>query len=103
MPAHPVIEADVEWLRREFKAQNLTLKQMAQHCGCCVDTLKRILNRHNIAVYSAAKYQTSSSKNSGYWNRPSMMCGSKKRRPKNQYICTPCKDAQADETPYDIY
>ena len=103
MPAHPVIEADVEWLRREFKAQNLTLKQMAQHCGCCVDTLKRILNRHNIAVYSAAKYQTSSSKNSGYRNRPCMMCGSKKRRPKNQYICTPCKDAQADETPYDIY
>ena len=103
MPAHPVIEADVEWLRREFKAQNLTLKQMAQHCGCCVDTLKRILNRHNIAVYSAAKYQTSSSKNSGYWTRPCMMCGSKQRRPKNQYICTPCKDAQADETPYDIY
>ena len=103
MPAHPVVKADVDWLRREFKAQNLTLKQMASHVGCCVDTLKRILNRENIAIYDAAKYQTSKSKANGFWNRPCMMCGSKKKRPRNQYICTPCKDAQADETPYDVW
>ena len=80
----------------------MTLKQMADQVGCCVDTLKRILNRENIAIYTAAKYQTSKTKNAGSWARPCMKCGSKKSRPRWQYICTPCKEAQPSESPYDF-
>jgi len=101
MPAHPTTQVDLNWLEATYKSNSMTLRAMATEAGCCVDTLKRILNREGIAIYSAAKYQTSSRKNAGTWQRPCMKCGSSKSRPKWQYICTPCKETQADESPFD--
>ena len=70
MPAHPTVKADLVWLEKTFRSNQMTLRAMAQEIGCCVDTLKRILHREGIAVYPAAKYQTSKTKNDGTWTRP---------------------------------
>lgn len=102
MPAHPTVKADLVWLEKTFRSNQMTLRAMAQEVGCCVDTLKRILHREGIAVYPAAKYQTSKTKNDGTWTRPCIICGTKKPRPKWQYICTPCREAQPSESPYDL-
>jgi len=95
MPARPVIKADIEQLKRNWAAQ-MPLKQMASEVGCCVDTLKRILNREGIAIFPAAKYQTSKRQRQQVWERPCLSCGSKKPRPKWQYICNKCKELHAD-------
>ncbi len=102
MPAHPTVQADLVWLEKTFRSNSMTLRAMAQEVGCCVDTLKRILHREGIAVYPAAKYQTSKSKNEGTWNRPCIVCSTTKPRPRWQYICTPCREAQPSESPYDL-
>ena len=59
MPARPVIKADIEQLKRNWAAQ-MPLKQMASEVGCCVDTLKRILNREGIAIFPAANIKLQS-------------------------------------------
>lgn len=74
----------------------MPLRQMAKEAGCCVDTLKRILNREGIAVFSAAKYQTSKRERQATWVRPCLSCGSKKPRPKWQFVCNACKELHAD-------
>lgn len=77
-------------------ANNVPATVMAKHIGCCTDTLKRILMRHNIAHYDGAKYATSQTHNTKFWTRPCMICKTTKPRPKWQYICDGCKDNFSD-------
>tara|TARA_B100001939_G_scaffold299427_1_gene274846 strand:+ start:1499 stop:1792 length:294 start_codon:yes stop_codon:yes gene_type:complete len=95
MPARPVIKADIDQLKRNWAAQ-MPLKEMAAQVPCCVDTLKRILNREGIAIFPAAKYQTSKRQRQQTWERACLSCGSKKPRPRWQYICNKCKELHAD-------
>ena len=95
MPARPVIKADIDQLKRNWASQ-MPLKQMASEVGCCVETLKRILNREGIAIFPAAKYQTSKRQRQQVWERACLSCGSKKPRPRWQYICNKCKELHAD-------
>ena len=95
MPARPVIQADVDYLKKAW-ASNTPLPVMAGAVGCHIDTLKRILNREGIAIFEAAKYQSSNRRRTATWNRPCLKCGSTKSRPRMQFICKPCTDSNND-------
>lgn len=77
------------WLRAQHG--NVTYATMADHVGCCVDTLKRILVRLGLEEFDGAKYQTSTSSQIQTWQRPCMDCGNTKPRPKTWYYCRPCR------------
>jgi IS30 family transposase len=78
------------WLRANLNRMSYT--KMAEELGVCVDTLKRILVRHNIAHFESAKYAQSQRSTVKTWNRPCMNCGCTRTRPKWKYICSPCKE-----------
>lgn len=85
----------IEWLRESYGT--LTLVKMAAHVGCHIDTLKRILVRHGIADFPAAKYQVSRrSKTKRTWTRPCLACGCIKPRPRNIYRCERCHRSTED-------
>lgn len=83
-----VTNADLAWLRKNHLKKNF--QQMADHIGCCVDTLKRILVREGIQQVYGAKYQEARTKEE-LWTRPCMSCGDTKPRPKNWYFCLSCR------------
>lgn len=85
----PVSDEDLDWLR-EAKASNVSYARMARHLNCCVDTLKRILQRHGIDEFSAAKYVAIKQAETT-WSRPCMSCGSTEPRPRNLYLCDSCR------------
>lgn len=82
---------DVEWLRRAHET-GLSYTEMASHIGACVDTTKRILVRHGIAEFDAAKYVIARRHTDQFWTRPCMKCGSKQKRPRNLYLCDRCRE-----------
>lgn len=81
---------------REASASNVPATTMAKHIGCCTDTLKRILMRHNIAYYDGAKYATSRTHNTETWTRPCMCCKTTAPRPRWQYVCDKCRADNSD-------
>ncbi|WP_345199156.1 hypothetical protein [Kistimonas scapharcae] len=85
-----VTDDDVRWLRKHHAS--LSYKAMAKHMQCCVDTLKRILARHGIEQFDGAKYQPRLRDKT--WRRPCIICKTTVVRPKNQYICTSCRNRQ---------
>ncbi|WP_139117550.1 hypothetical protein [Endozoicomonas atrinae] len=94
MPRHiQLTDEQLQWLRDNHEV--LSFSELAQHMGCCVDTLKRILARHNIRHFDGAKYTPRF--NPPTWNRPCMKCKCTKPRPRWQYICTPCKERSNHE------
>lgn len=90
-------DEQIEWLRESTGVLSYT--SMARQLGCCVDTLKRILARHNIQQFDGAKYTPKF--NPPQWHRPCMNCRRTDSRPKWQYICQTCKE-RADHENYGI-
>lgn len=75
---------------KEAASNGTTLNEMAQHIGCCTDTLKRILNRLGLRAYEGTKYQVAKNFQAPVWKRPCSDCGCTKPRPKWQFRCDPC-------------
>ena len=63
---------------------------MAFRLGFHVDTIKRLLDRYGIHTALSSKHITTDDQEPT-WTRPCMKCKCTTPRPKNQYICTPCK------------
>lgn len=85
----PLSPEDQDWLRANYAT--LTQREMADHLGCCVDTLKRKLMVLGIAEFSGSKYVAAVPRYSQTWTRPCMDCGSTKPRPRNHYYCPTCR------------
>jgi hypothetical protein len=79
------------WLKNNHS--NFTNAHLARQLGCCVDTLKRIMMKMELAYFPGAKYHYRSKPK--VWSRPCMICGCTKSRPINQYRCTPCHEREA--------
>lgn len=79
----------IEWLRRNH--DKLPYPVQARRCNVCLDTLKRILVRLDLADFPGAKYQVSRRAIVRTWTRPCMLCGNTKPRPVNVYVCDSCK------------
>jgi hypothetical protein len=79
------------WLKDNHS--KFTNAHLARQLGCCVDTLKRIMMKMELAYFPGAKYHYRSKPK--VWSRPCMICGCKKSRPINQYRCTPCHEREA--------
>lgn len=91
MPKHISVTAeDIEWLRSAY-ATGTPFKEMAKRLGMCVDTVKRMMMRHGIAEFEAAKYVAISTPEP-QWSRPCMSCGDDTPRPKNLYLCPRCRE-----------
>ena len=88
-PITPLVEV---WLKHNHK--NYNHKELAEEIGCCVDTVKRALNRLGLEVIYGAKYQKRSKPTK--WTRPCIQCGCKKPRPRLQYKCVLCHERQED-------
>lgn len=99
-----VTEEQLDWMRSYYSRMDeqahrklrdgekeLTYAEMARTIGYCVDTLKRILMRNQIATYHSEKFAVCYSRKSTTWTRPCMRCKSTKPRPKQKYICDKCK------------
>lgn len=85
-------DEQLEYLR---KNADRPCSVLATHIGVCVDTLKRILVRHDIRHFDGAKYVAA--RREAYWSRPCMVCGNTYPRPRNQYRCDAChKEAAPD-------
>lgn len=93
----PVGESELAYLT-DAVAQNITYTDMAAHIGCCVDTIKRILQRHGLAEFDGAKYQTPPASDVVMWTRPCSSCGDTTPRPKWQFRC----GAHYDLTPMGV-
>lgn len=76
----------LEWLSDNF--EDYTNADLAREIGCCVDTLKRILVRNDIAYFPGAKYHYRAKPK--VWHRPCTNCGCTEERPKFQYRCDKC-------------
>lgn len=59
---------------------------MASYMHCCVDTLKRILQRNALMEFDGAKYALAIPVK--MWRKPCIRCGDTTPRPKNKYYCT---------------
>lgn len=94
-----ISDDQINWLRQHHPLVSLprrdpsrmSYKMLADHVGVCVDTVKRILVLHNIANFESEKYAISRTQETPTWRRPCMQCGCTKPRPRNKYICQPCK------------
>jgi hypothetical protein len=84
--------AQLKWLTDN--ADYLTEQDLADHVGCCIDTLRRILMREGIRFYDNAKYVVAESRRQKRWARPCLICKTKEPRPKWQYVCNRCKKRQ---------
>lgn len=98
-------DEEVDWLKRNHS--DLSHKELADRYSCCVDTIKRLLMKMGLQHFSGAKYQTRPVL--PMWDRPCMSCGSKSKRPRNQYRCDDCssldferssKFSQEERAPY---
>lgn len=94
MPKRVPLSADTLAYLREAVAQNKREEEMAGRVGCCVDTLKRILVRHNLRKYDGAKYEVRRDTEVKMWQRPCSGCKCSKPRPKWQFYCDPCQRAR---------
>ena len=72
-----------------------THKELAQHIGCCIETVRRALMRLELEVIYGAKYQRRQPPKK--WKRPCIICGCTKQRPKSQYKCNACHDRERDQ------
>lgn len=79
-----------DWLKHNHS--NFTNAHLARQLGCCVDTLKRIMMKMDLAYFPGAKYHYRSKPKS--WSRPCMICGCTEERPKFQYRCTSCHERE---------
>ncbi len=99
MPRHiSLTDEQLSYLRDNIN--DCTFTHLARHIGVCVDTLKRILARHNIKQFDGAKYVPKFKP--ATWNRPCMKCKSTATRPKWQYICNSCKERNHDDYGFNI-
>lgn len=85
----PLTPEDIDWLRQNHG--RVSYLDMARRYNVCVDTLKRILMRHDIAFFPAAKYATSQTSQTSTWKRPCMDCRDDTPRPRGWYYCRPCR------------
>lgn len=79
----------IDWLRQAHN-DRMRPEAMAEHLGYHVDTIKRLLDRYGIRVALSSKHITTDERKDD-WTRPCMKCKDETPRPRNQYICTPCK------------
>ena len=86
----PTTPEQIDWLK-DAKRRGLPYAAMASFIGCCEDTLKRILVRHNIATFSSEKYNAISF-TGPTWERPCNRCKFTKPRPKFQFTCDACHE-----------
>ena len=90
MPKHINFDADqIDWI--EDNLDSMTLSQMAKELDVCVDTFKRKLVKLGLKEFDGAKFVPPRDFNALYWRRPCIRCKRTDRRPKNQYICSKCK------------
>lgn len=90
MPKHIVFNPDqIEWIEKNLDI--LTLSQMAKELGVCVDTFKRKLVKLGLKEFDGAKFVPPRDFTASFWSRPCIRCKSTNLRPKNQYICSKCK------------
>ena len=82
-----VTPEQVDWLRNAIK-QGISRKDMATYLHCDVTTLRRVLVRHDLAIFNGSKYAIAPE--TLMWTRPCITCKSTISRPKNQYICDNC-------------
>ena len=87
-----VTDARRDWLKANYGER--TLSSMAREMGCCVDTLKRILVREQIAEFDGAKFALRRGASVKTWRRPCMRCKCTKPRDKNHYLCDRCKKSE---------
>lgn len=85
----PLSNEDLTWLRKNH--DQYAYPELADHIGCCVDTLKRILVREGLQEFDGAKYQLRRDFDEKTWCRPCMSCQCTKPRPKNWFFCRPCR------------
>ena len=90
-----VDEENLSWLKANHS--RLSHKELASKFNCCVDTIKRILVRHNLQDFDGAKYQVKRTYEEKTWQRPCMDCGDTKKRPKNWYYCIECRGKRGYE------
>jgi len=86
---HPIVMEDIGKIHTQRRQ---TYKTLANHVGVCVDTVKRILVAKGIANLHSEKHVASRRSQVVKWSRPCMICKSNLPRPKNKFICTPCKN-----------
>ena len=89
-PITPEVE---QYLKLNHKLH--THKELAQHIGCCIETVRRALMRLELEVIYGAKYQRRQPPKK--WKRPCIICGCTKQRPKSQYKCNACHDRERDQ------
>lgn len=91
MPVTFVLNPEqVEFLTQH--QEDMSLVAQAEMLGCHVDTLKRLLVRHNIRDFTGSKYIAAEPINT--WSRPCTVCKDTKPRPKWQYRCDECHSKQ---------
>lgn len=80
-------DEQLKWLAEVHERYSFVA--MANHIGCHVDTLKRILAREGLREFDGAKYTPAAKIDE--WDRPCIQCGSTERRPKNWFMCSDCR------------
>lgn len=90
----PITSEVEQWLKLNHKSY--THKELAQHIGCCVETVRRALVRLELEVIYGAKYQRRQPPKK--WKRPCITCGCEKQRPKFQYKCGACHDREREQS-----
>lgn len=86
----PVTDEQLDWLRQAVE-DNTPVSEMARALGVCTDTLKRILTKHKIKTFEAAKYIPSSLHPTTKKLRKCLCCREEKLLPTHIWICEPCK------------
>lgn len=87
----------IEWLRSAYELK-VHPSLMALHFGLHIDTIKKLLDRYDIAPALSPKHIATRPPKTDTWTRPCMKCKSTDPRPINQYVCTACKYDNSSET-----
>lgn len=84
----------LDWLRTAVN-DGTSRREMAAYLAVCEDTARRILHRNGILEFDGAKFH--SLPPTLMWSKPCLYCKCDEPRPKNQYICDPCKKERDGE------
>lgn len=85
----PISDDQFAWLDENH--DQVSYETMAEHIGCCVDTIKRILVRRGLQEFEGAKYVLPRGHDEEKWSRPCVCCKNTTPRPKGYYMCLPCR------------
>ena len=95
-PQRQLTDEERKWILANFP-DTVADKDVAEYLSCHVHTARKILVSLNLLKARTDKYQYKPSLSARRRTRKCLICRREKRLPKNQFICSKCRNLQREK------